>query len=294
MVKMAGFVGCVLLALAISQPITMAINATRPPRLSTASMDFTPHDMGLEYEDVRFPASDGVMLSGWFIFPVGVGNGAAVILSHQNGHNRVYMLLHAEPLAQRGYGVLIYDHRAQGDSEGQQVTSGWAEDQDVLGALAYLQSRPDVDRDRIGAAGLSLGAVASIRAAAQSSDIKAVWSDGLGGITLRDNLPPCNLMETLGTPSWMLFFTTHQIITGLPEPEAMSQTLARIAPRPIMLVIAGKMEVEVCTHQHWLNSINTGHIQHWTVDAGHISGMSTHREEYSRRLIAFFDAALRK
>lgn len=285
--QFSGFVLLIALILGALQPITRAFTMMHPARMPINTAAFTPAHMGLTYEDVTFEATDGIRLSGWLIDPLGEPNGAAVIIAHAYANNRVLAMWHAFTLADAGYTVLVFDHRAHGSSDGSISTLGWSEDRDVLGAVSYLQSRGIT---WIGAAGLSLGAVATLRAATQSDAINAVWADGSAGITITDSLPPCNLSETLSTPYWMIFFSAHHLITGLPRPAPMVATLNAIAPRPTMLVMAEQSEIEACTNQRWAAAAD--HVETWVVETGHISGMETHRDEYQRRLTTFFNVAL--
>ena len=78
-------------------------------------------------------------------------------------------------LARHGYGVLLLDPRGQGRSEGDLVR--WAGDRDLAAGARFLQGRPDVDPDRIGGFGSSVGGEILLVAAAQS--------DGLQGGRLR-------------------------------------------------------------------------------------------------------------
>jgi hypothetical protein len=61
-------------------------------------------------------------------------------------------------LARHGYGVLVYDARGRGESDGTENNYGWDWDKDVAGALA-----------------LSTGADVLIDVAAHGDDVKA-WS----------------------------------------------------------------------------------------------------------------------
>jgi uncharacterized protein len=96
----------------------------------------SPSDQGLDYEDVTFPARDGVPLEGWFIPAAGSEN--LVILNHPMGFTRSGMPTHLEPwrsvwaasgngfevdfvpdyriLHDAGYHVLTYDLRNHGSS----------------------------------------------------------------------------------------------------------------------------------------------------------------------------------
>lgn len=144
----------------------------RPPRQRLWAV---PADAGLDYEDVEFPARDGLRLSGWFVPAAGEGPAPTIVLIHgwpwnrlgQAADDMVSSMTGAEPvdllrlthaLHGAGYSVLTFDLRNHGESaEGGPVTFGLQESNDLLGALDYLSERKDVDQDRIGAVGFSMG-----------------------------------------------------------------------------------------------------------------------------------------
>ena len=92
-------------------------------------------------------------------------------------------------LANQGYVVLSVNYRS-GIGYGRSFRhapntggSGNAEYQDVLAGGKYLQSRPDVDPDRVGIWGLSYGGVLTAQALARNSDIFKAGVD-LAGVHL--------------------------------------------------------------------------------------------------------------
>jgi dipeptidyl aminopeptidase/acylaminoacyl peptidase len=103
-----------------------------------------------ELQEVVFRSPDGLTLRGWY---QPSRNRAAVLLVHGAGENRLWWLDEAEALARRGFGVLLYDSRAHGESEGGLQSWGEHEQLDVIGALDFLSARPDVDPARLGAEG---------------------------------------------------------------------------------------------------------------------------------------------
>jgi fermentation-respiration switch protein FrsA (DUF1100 family) len=135
----------------------------------------TPADVGLAYEDVAFPSDDGVALRGWFVRGA-AGDGArapAVVFVHGWPWNRlgnragvsllpdqnVDFLVLARALSQAGIHTLLFDLRNHGQSGAAwPVTFGVREARDFVGAVALLRKRSDVDRERIGAIGFSMGA----------------------------------------------------------------------------------------------------------------------------------------
>jgi hypothetical protein len=91
-------------------------------------------NLGAKPEDVSFTTSDGVRLEGWF---VPSRNGATVIaFPGRSGPQK-----HARMLIRHGYGVLLFDRRGEGASEGDPNVFGWVGDRDLHAAAAYLRSR---------------------------------------------------------------------------------------------------------------------------------------------------------
>ncbi|MGB1110765.1 MAG: alpha/beta hydrolase, partial [Gammaproteobacteria bacterium] len=116
-----------------------------------------PPPPGLQLRTVSIPASDGTHLSAWY--RPSSGHGASVLLLHGVGADRRSMLGQARFLIQQGYGVLMPDLRAHGESGGERVTLGWREAGDVQAAFEWLE-----EKDKpcaMGLIGFSLGAVAA-------------------------------------------------------------------------------------------------------------------------------------
>ena len=146
-----------------------------------------PSEQGLEYEDITFPALDGVPLEGWFI-PAS-GSGKLVIANHPLGFSRSGIPTHLQPwhadwapsgngfevdlvpdykiLHDAGYNVLAYDLRNHGLSSaanGGVVTHGFTESRDVAGSLEYARTRPDTRGMVIGLFSRCMGAVSTFAA----------------------------------------------------------------------------------------------------------------------------------
>jgi len=93
-------------------------------------------------QEVQFKSQDGTQLAGWFIPGE---RQTSVLLLHGYRCKREEMLPHADMLHRAGYTVFLFDFRSRGESEGDAVTLGYYERGDVLGAIDYLKTRPDVD-----------------------------------------------------------------------------------------------------------------------------------------------------
>lgn len=125
-----------------------------------------PAQVGLPFEDVRFQAADGVNLHGWFV----PGSGDTTLLwFHGNAGNigdRIENILVLNRSV--GVNVFIFDYRGYGLSEGSPSEKGIYLDAEA--AIAYLTSRPDVDRDGgLVVFGRSLGAAVAVEMATRQS-----------------------------------------------------------------------------------------------------------------------------
>src|SRR5689334_20476883 len=130
-----------------------------------------PRDVGLPAEEARIPGPRGA-LAAWYIPP---RNGCVLLCCHGINDNREQWLDQIVALRARGgYGALLFDFSGHGESAGRLVTFGARETLDVAAALRYLRERGDVDMNRIGIMGYSLGAIAAVLAAADLPELRCV------------------------------------------------------------------------------------------------------------------------
>ncbi|MDE2366991.1 MAG: alpha/beta hydrolase, partial [Betaproteobacteria bacterium] len=97
---------------------------------------------------------------GWLVR--GERGRGMVLLVHSIRSNRVEMLSRARFLNDQGYGALLIDLQAHGETPGDRITFGARESEDVEAAVTYL--RNNFPGERLGAIGVSLGAAAIVLA----------------------------------------------------------------------------------------------------------------------------------
>src|SRR5918998_5015011 len=147
-----GYVGVGLLVV-----LWMTSPKRKPP-------EATPASVGLEYTEVELKSTDGVRLSAWWV-PVEGSSQAAVLVPGWGGYKFDEHLLQTVPVYHdAGYGVLLLDLRAQGESGGARRTLGYREVRDLRGALAWLQ-RQGYALDQVVLHGWSMGGATALRAA---------------------------------------------------------------------------------------------------------------------------------
>ena len=275
-------IGVLALIAVILFPTSLAYVATH-----TLRSEVPKAELGAPHENVAFETSDGLRLEGWF---VPSRNGATVIVvPGRSGPQKQTRLL-----VRHGYGVLLFDRRGEGASEGDPNVFGWVGDRDLHAAAAYLRSRPDVDPERIGAIGLSVGGEMLIHAAAHSDAFKAIVSEGASGQSVRDGLANGDDRDAFlgGGP---VTLATALFTNTLPPPSLKSE-IPKIAPNAVFLVYGEKGQNGSETKPNKLFYAAAGEPkQIWEVPNGqHIAGITTEPAEYERRIVGFFDEALLK
>jgi uncharacterized protein len=240
------------------------------------------------YRPVTFQSSDGLDLSGWYRPS---RNRAAVVVVHGGGGDRTGAVRHAELLARHGYGVLAYDSRGRGESEGSPVAMGWGWEKDVAGALAFLQERPDVDPARIGGLGLSTGADVLFEAAAEDPNLKAVVADGATAESFADVRALNGLDEA--TPYWWTMYTAARVFSGSSPGEPLKDLVARVSPVPLLLIsTGGSLPAELDMNRIYAEAAREP-VELWELpDVDHTAAIRERPEEYERRVVGFFDEAL--
>ncbi len=271
-----------------------AVAATYAPRPQLGAA--TPASVGLAYRDVDLRSRDGVSLSGWY---VPSRNGAALALMHGAGSTRSSMLPHAAVLAERGYGVLLLDARGHGQSSGRGMDFGWYGEADAAGAVTFLSRQPDVDPDRIGLVGLSMGGEQAIGAAGADPRVAAVVAEGATARVAADK----GYLSAYGlrgeVQQWLdgLTFAATDLLTDAPQPDSLRHSVDVATRRPdpmsFLLIAAGDVETESLAAD-FIRADHDDLVTTWTVpDAGHTQGLEQAPAEWEQRVVRFLDATLR-
>ena len=277
--RTAAIVGGLVASLFVLGPIGMGIVSVHKWR------DPIGPPPSAAYADVHFKASDGLELAGWFRPSE---NGATVLVVHGGGGDREGSLAHAQLLARHGYGVLVYDARGRGASDGSPNDYGGDWPKDIAGAIAFLKGRSDVDPDRIGALGLSTGADALIDVAGERGDLAAVVADGTAAGSF-DDWSRLRGTEIGTVPGWMMF-STIRVLSGDPPTRPLADQVRKLTA-PTLLISAGT-DVEQQFGALY-EQVADGRVEHWNLpDAHHTHAIHEHPDQYEQRVVSFFDDAM--
>lgn len=108
-------------------------------------------------EDIEFRADNGVILRGWVMTPNSEGPHPTIVMTPGFSSSITRLESVADAFVARGFGVLLYDQRTCGSSDGEprQDVDPVAQDRDMQMALSFVEQHPALDSDRVGLWGSS-------------------------------------------------------------------------------------------------------------------------------------------
>lgn len=271
-----------------------AHNLIMAPMATRSLPEETPANYNMPFEDVTLTSADGLKLVGWF---VPSQNGAVVILQHGYKSTREELLNEAEMLYRNGYGSLLTTVRAHDYSEGEMITFGMHEVQDMDAWYQYLLTRDDIDTNRIGMLGNSFGGMLVIQYAAQNQNIKAVVADSAFSSlndTVSTSVTYFSDLPTFPFVPLIVYWAERE--TGFKTEDIdATKWIAQISPRPVFLMQGGADVVISANSGQRLYDAAGEPKELWFEPAlGHVDFDSDRADEFERRVVGFFDHYLLK
>lgn len=228
----------VLLVLAASALVYLGTHPRRP----ASTLD--PLSFGHYYDPVNFVSDDGLRLEGWLVPLLDARRvlahkeGAllqkhpAVVLVHDQAHDRSQMLPLVRPLHEAGYVVLVLGLRGMPNGS----TFGLREADDVLGAVQMLRRRKEIHPDRIAILGVGTGANAAFLACRRDPGIAALVLDH--PVTNVDELLRTHLSPRQPSLQWLypLCKWTFELAYEVNSDDLRPDRPWRVVPpRPVLL-----------------------------------------------------------
>lgn len=247
-------------------------------------------------EEITFTSvEDNLKISGWFFASRQTQPAPAIVLCHGVWTGRRECLPLALRFLNAGYNVLCFDFRAHGQSGGRFTSVGRHETNDVIGAVHYLSQRPEVDPARIGVIGFSMGAAATIQAAARCEQIAAIVADSAYATFLDAARYSFKLVTKLphypvapiamAWAKWIVHVDANHM--------RPVDDIGRIAPRPVLITHGELDEIVPVRHAHTLFKAAQEPKDLWIVDgAHHVQARDLDSDAYFARLEDFLSHAL--
>jgi fermentation-respiration switch protein FrsA (DUF1100 family) len=251
----------------------------------------TPASVGLEYEGVEIRSTDGVRLSAWWV-PAGGSAKAAVLVPGWGGYKfDEHVLQTVSVYHDAGYGVLLLDLRAQGESGGSRRTLGYREVRDVRGALAWLRRR-GYALDRVVIHGWSMGGATALRAAPGTGVAAVIEEAGYGDLPLllERKLPEFVRFGRILEPAILL---AGRLVTDFdPWDVAPKKEAAMLSEEGVPLFIIHSTDDDVVPfEQAGILAAAYPGVCVWKLEGyGHVEAYD--HPDYALRLLAFLEAHL--
>jgi fermentation-respiration switch protein FrsA (DUF1100 family) len=239
--------------------------------------------LGTAFQEVSFTTPDGLQLEGWY---VPSKNGAAVIsFPGRRGPQKP-----AKLLARHGYGVLLFDRRGEGESEGDPNLLGWEGTRDIEAAIAFLKKRPEVDDERIGGLGLSVGGEMMLQEAAENDELKAVVSEGAGIRSIREAVHADGAEKLVGSWAFGIVTVGTAVWSSNLPPRSLTDLSAEITQPALFIHATPGQGGEKLTKKYY--EAAKGPKEYWAAPGGHTGAIDAAPAEYERRVVSFFDRNL--
>ncbi|MBT3437227.1 MAG: alpha/beta hydrolase [Oceanospirillaceae bacterium] len=250
------------------------------------------YDFDLQVSEVVRTNQDGQQLHAYFS---STHNGAYVMLQHGFKADRSYMFEEAKMLQDAGYGVLISSVRAHDLNDGDEISFGVREMDDLQTWYNYLIDEQGAHADKVGLLGNSMGAAMVIEYAAQNQAIAAVVAVS----------PFSSLQDTInvsveyftGLPAFpfapMISIWAETILGMEVEQADATKAAAQLCTTPLFIMQGGKDIVVSVDSGQWIFDAACGEKELWyEAQLGHTKFDTQKSDEYARRVVAFFDNAL--
>lgn len=251
-----------------------------------------PEQLGIAtLAQITFSDARQKKLQGWY---VPSRNRAAVVLATGTNADRSSMLAEIKILSHAGFGVLAFDWPGNGASEGNgERTLRWdAEEGDALtAAVDWLMQRDDVDHDKVGGLGFSIGGYLLTQVAAADPRFTAVVLEG----TATDFAEFIRWRERKwgALSQWPALLALRN--SNMPFTESRPiDVIAKIAPRAVF-IIGGELDPYVpAIMPQSLYAAAQAPKSLWLVP-GALHGGYAHAAlaEYEQRLVDFFTTYLK-
>jgi dipeptidyl aminopeptidase/acylaminoacyl peptidase len=263
----------------VSSRVAAGLHPARQPLTAPTGLD--------SVQTILVETRDHVRIRGWY---VSSREGALIVLVHGYGAARTQLLTEARALKAAGYGVVLFDLRGHGESGGEGTTWGVREQLDLEGILDFVATRPEIDRNRIGALGFSIGAMVVAQVAARDPRIRAVVLEG--GYTSLEDMARHDENRWGRWSEWVATATLRREGIDLNRLRPVD-VICRISPRPILIINGSADEDTPPSTARSLFRSGCEPKELWLIpSARHTGYAAAAGPALGERIVRFFDASL--
>jgi pimeloyl-ACP methyl ester carboxylesterase len=263
-------------------------------------------------EEVRFPTADGMHLQGAYFQARRQPRKGVIVFGIEYGSDRWSCRSYCDPLLAAGFDVFAYEPRNQGKSD---AVPGYEPVQwltryevaDAKAALAYVKARPDADPKGVGWFGVSKGANAGLAMMARDPYVRCGVTDGAFGLVsvmtpyMRHwiRIYNRNFLAHGLMPGW---FYAHWAMVAVRQVQRerrvrfyhLERRMKRVR-QPLLMIHGGADSYIKVEMARALFRRAAGPKDFWAVpEARHNQSITVAGPEYAARVVAFFDAHLKR
>jgi len=257
------------------------------PKFERKPATIMPELVDLQVQEVVITNAQGMRLFGYFAKS---NNGAYVLLQHGYKASRSDLLEEAKVLQDAGFGVLISSVRAHDKNDGDQISFGVQEMQDLQSWYDFLLGQ-GAQAGKIGILGNSMGASMAIEYASRNPDVAAVVSVSSFS-SLQDTIS-VSVQYFTGLPSfpfapaivwwaeWILGMDVAQVNA--------TKAAAKLCQTPILVMQGGADVVVSVSSGKGIYDAACGDKEFWFEDdVGHVKFDRQRPIEFAQRVTGFF------
>lgn len=255
---------------------------------------YTPAKYDYDFEEITIPTKNNKNLYGWWI-PADNPNKEikpTIILIHGWSRNVDRAMSYIKKLHPAGYNLLAFDSRCHGRSDDDKFSSMVKFMEDIRAAIDHSEELSDVDTNRIGVLGLSIGGAATIYAAALDKRIKSV-------VTIGAFSHPKKVMELEFKKRkipyfpfvWIIFKYMEFRIGAKFDEIAPTKNIAKSSANIFLIHGVDDITVPIEQADELMTAGNPNKVKLWKIEGkGHSDG--NHHPEFWPKVLDFYKSSL--
>lgn len=259
---------------------------------------YKPEDFDITANKLVFNTEDNIDIVGYEVY---TQEPKAVVIFISGIHNPSVTSFfgHAKMLLDNGYASILYDMRAHGESEGNEIGLGYKEVLDTKAVVNYILESNKYEDIPIVVYGLSMGGATAINSIGEISEI-----DGLISLSAYSSWEDvfCDNIEAMGAPAiyaqiqkpfvklYTVFkygFKSYDII---PKKEIM-----KLGDRPALIIHSSKDSQVFLSNFERIIENAPEHVETWVIEGdnhmiiGDMFLTPSDNKQYSKKIITFLN-----